>query len=87
MRNLVEILMKNCKKLNWYISEKNEIEYKSVLFVPVTKGGTLAKELKKREEEINKKSEENPSSKPNALFITHPLGDVLHLPRGRSQAR
>ena len=50
--------MKSNRKLNWYNSEKNEIEYKSVLFVPVTKGGILAKELKKREEEINKNSEE-----------------------------
>ena len=50
--------MKNNRKLNWYNSERNEIKYKSVLFVPVTKGGTLAKELKKREEEINKNSGE-----------------------------
>ena len=49
---------KSNRNLNWYKSEKNEIEYKSVLFVPVTKGGILAKELKKREEEINKNSEE-----------------------------
>ena len=46
------------RKINWYTSEKNEIKYKSVLFVPVTKGGTLAKELKKREAEINKNSKE-----------------------------
>ena len=46
------------RRLNWYKSEKNGIEYKSILFVPVTKGGTLAKELKKREEEINKNSKE-----------------------------
>ena len=36
------------RRLNWYKSEKNGIEYKSILFVPVTKGGTLAKELKNR---------------------------------------
>jgi hypothetical protein len=35
-------------------SGSNPVEYKSVLFVPVTKGGKLAKELKKREEELNK---------------------------------
>ena len=50
--------MKDNRKINWYKSEKSEIEYKSVLFVPVTKGGKLVKELKKREEEINKNSEE-----------------------------
>jgi hypothetical protein len=51
--------MKMNRKVNWYKgSEKNETEYKSVLFVPVTKGGKLAKELKKREEEINKNSKE-----------------------------
>ena len=44
------------KKLNWYKiggkynQKKNEIDYKTVLFVPVTKGGCLMKELKKREE-------------------------------------
>ena len=42
------------RRLNWYTSEKNRIEYKSILFVPVTTGGTLAKELKKRENKINK---------------------------------
>ena len=47
------------KKLNWYNgSGKNEIEYKTVLFVPVTKGGKLVKELKQREEEINRFSTE-----------------------------
>ena len=48
-------------KVNWYKgngNNKNNIEYKTVLFVPVTKGGKLAKELKQREEEINKYSEE-----------------------------
>ena len=46
------------RKVNWYKSGGNGIENKSILFVPVTKGGTLAKELKKREEEINKNSKE-----------------------------
>ena len=53
---------KENKRVNWYKAGKGtknkmktkEIDYKSVLFVPVTKGGTLAKELQKREEEINK---------------------------------
>ena len=35
------------KRVNWYKnSGKNEIEYKTVLFVPVTRGGKLVKELK-----------------------------------------
>ena len=44
-------------KNNWY-RNNGKIEYKSVLFVPVTKGGVLAKEMKKREEEINRYSKE-----------------------------
>jgi hypothetical protein len=43
---------KEVKVRNWYKSG-NKIEYKSLLFVPVTKGSTLAKELQKCEEEIN----------------------------------
>ena len=50
--------IKENRKTNWYKSEKNKIEYKSVLFVPVTKGGKLVKGVKKREEEINRNSEE-----------------------------
>ena len=46
------------RRVNWYKSVPNKVEYKSVLFVPVTRGGKLAKEIKKREEEINKNSEE-----------------------------
>ena len=46
--------------MNWYKNKPgkspNVTEYKTVLFVPVTKGGLLAKELKKREDEINKYS-------------------------------
>ena len=50
---------KKAQKLNWYKgSSKSEIEYKTVLFVPVTKGGKLMKELKQREEDINKFSKE-----------------------------
>ena len=48
---------KENNKLNWYKNggkNPNQVEYKSVLFVPVTKGGALARELKKREEEVNK---------------------------------
>lgn len=49
---------KEAQRHNWYKgSSKSEIEYKTVLFVPVTKGGKL-KELKQREEEINKFSKE-----------------------------
>ena len=41
------------KNVNWYKNpEKSEINYKSVLFVPPTPGGILAKELKKRELEL-----------------------------------
>ena len=51
--------IKKNKKVNWYKNpEKSEINYKSVLFVPPTPGGILAKELKKREEELNKYSQE-----------------------------
>ena len=49
---------KQDKKLNWYKKTGNQPEFKTVLFVPVTKGGTLAKEMKQREEEINKFSKE-----------------------------
>ena len=49
---------KNNRKLNWYKAGLKEIEYKSVLFVPITKGGKLLKEMKKREEEINKNCDE-----------------------------
>ena len=47
---------KKDRKVNWYKTGK--IEYKSILFVPVTKGGQLAKEIRKREEELNRYSEE-----------------------------
>ena len=49
---------KNNRKLNWYKAGLKEIEYKSVLFVPITKGGKLLKEMKKREEEINTNCDE-----------------------------
>ena len=46
------------RKNNWYKTGKQEIKYTSVLFVPVTKGGILVKDLTKREEEINRNSKE-----------------------------
>ena len=49
---------KNEKKHNWFKTGPEDIEYKSVLVVPVTKGGRLAKDVKKREEEINRNSDE-----------------------------
>ena len=52
---------KHEKKLNWYKNggkDKNEMEYTTVLFVPITKGGILAKEVKKRLEELNRNSKE-----------------------------
>ena len=45
-------------ELNWYRVGQQEIEYKTVLFVPITKGGKLLKEMKKREEEINRNTDE-----------------------------
>ena len=47
------------KRRNWYKnggSGTKKIDYTTVLFVPVTKGSILAKEMRKREEEINKYS-------------------------------
>ena len=38
--------------------KNQKIEYKSVLFVPPTPGGLLAKELRNREEEINHRNKE-----------------------------
>ena len=50
---------KKNKKLNWYKNTNGkEMNYKSVMFVPVTRGSVLAKKLKQREEEINKYSNE-----------------------------
>ena len=50
--------MKVNKKVNWYKNAAKGITYRSVLFVPPTPGGVLAKELRKREEELNKCNEE-----------------------------
>ena len=41
--------MKMSRRLNWYKgSEKNETEYKSVLFVTVTKGGEISQRIKEK---------------------------------------
>ena len=50
--------MKSKKKFNWWNTENSKIQYKSVLFVTPTPGGALAKELRKREEELNKNNQE-----------------------------
>ena len=56
--------MKKKNKVNWFnkskgkVDKKSEIVYKSVLFVPPTPNGELAKQLKEREEELNKNSSE-----------------------------
>ena len=46
------------KKCNWWNAKESKIQYKSVLFVTPTPGGVLAKELQKREAELNKNTEE-----------------------------
>ena len=44
--------MNSCNKKVQGVAKKiNELFYKTVLFVPPTKGGILLKEMKKREEE------------------------------------
>ena len=50
--------MKSKKKVNWWNSDKSKLQYKSVLFVTPTPGGVLARELQKREEELNKNTNE-----------------------------
>ena len=50
-------LLKVVTMLLWN-SQKAKIQYTSVLFVTPTPGGTLAKELRKREEELNKNCKE-----------------------------
>ena len=49
---------KSKKKFSWWNNEKSKIQYTSVLFVTPTPGGVLAKELRKREEELNKNDKE-----------------------------
>ena len=48
---------KEMKKQNWWKSDP-KTDFKSVFFVPPTPGGILAKELRKREVELNKNSKE-----------------------------
>jgi hypothetical protein len=50
--------LKEKKKVNWWNTDKSKIQYKSVLFVAPTPGGVLAKQLQKREEELNKNTKE-----------------------------
>ena len=54
--------IKKNNKVNWFNRgkgyDKSKIVYKSVLFVPPTPNGELAKQLKEREEELNKNSSE-----------------------------
>ena len=53
------ILAKQNKMKNWYKSvDKSGKVYKSILFVPPTPGSGLLKELKNREEELNKHKKE-----------------------------
>ena len=51
-------LMKAKKKVNWWNTDKSTVQYKSVLFVTPTPGGVLAKELQKREAELNRNTDE-----------------------------
>ena len=47
------------KRINWYSNKsKTGTVYKSILFVPPTPGSVLLKELRTREEELNKHNEE-----------------------------
>ena len=49
---------KMLKIQNWWNLEKAQIQYSSVLFVTPTPGGVLASDVRKREAEINKNSQE-----------------------------
>ena len=44
--------------MNWYRTGNTEVEYKSILFIPVTKGAKLVKEIREREEELNRNCNE-----------------------------
>ena len=46
------------KKSNWWNTETSKIKYTTILFVTPTPGGVLAKELRKREEEMNRNNPE-----------------------------
>ena len=51
-------LLKLKKKYNWWNNDSHNIQFKSVLFVTPTPGGVLIKDLKKREEELNRNNPE-----------------------------
>ena len=59
---------KMLKKRNWWNSEKAQIQYSSVLFVTPTPGGVLVSDVRKREAEINKNSQERVKVVKNILF-------------------
>ena len=46
------------RKQNWWNTKNSKLQYKSVLFVTPTPGGELARELRRREAELNKHSGE-----------------------------
>ena len=47
------------KRINWYSNKSNTGKvYKTILFVPPTPGSVLLKELRTREEELNRNKEE-----------------------------
>ena len=51
-------LLKLKKKYNWWNNDSQNIQFKSVLFVTPTPGGVLLKDMKKREEELNRNNPE-----------------------------
>ena len=46
------------KRQDWWNKENSKVQYKSVLFVTPTPGGVLAREIRKREAELNRHSGE-----------------------------
>ena len=63
-------ILKSQKKTNWWNGEKSKTQYKSVLFVTPIPGGVLAKELQKREEELNKNTKEHARCAPEVILLT-----------------
>ena len=49
---------KSAKRFNWWNTAKSTIKYKSVLFVTPTPGAVLAKDVRKREAELNRNTDE-----------------------------
>ena len=49
---------KRSKKLNWFKNSNQGIQYSSILFVPPTPGGLLAKQLRIREKQLNNTNKE-----------------------------